>query len=93
MIPYKIFIQEKFKMKKIIKNILDELEHSDYYLNMNDNWEDEPAIHLQWFEEKAPIQIHEFRELFEDRFGDKYILEYNESDIHKIEYYIVKRNK
>ena len=73
-------------MKKNIEKILFALEHKDYYLNMNSDYDGKLAINIKWFEEKAPIQIHEFRELFEDRLGDKYYLEHN----NKLEYWIIK---
>ena len=58
MISFKLYCKEKFRMKSILKDILSELEHKDYYLNMNTLCNNKPAIHLQWFKEKAPIQIH-----------------------------------
>lgn len=89
MITYKQFIKEKFKMKKDIENILKELNHENYYLNMNAKRNNSDVIHITWFKEKAPIQIFEFRDKFEDRFRDKYILEQNKD---KTEYFLIKQD-
>ncbi len=91
MISYKQFIREKFFFKKKLKILLNELEHNSYYLNMNAFFKKTYAIHIKWYGDKSCIQIHEFREKFEDRYGDKYYLEYKESNIKNIEYYIIKR--
>ena len=90
MISYKRFIEEKFKMKKNIKDILYELDHDKYYLNMNSNLYDKTAIHLKWFGERACIMIHEFKNIFEERFGNKYYLDPKDSDIENIEFFIIR---
>ncbi len=92
MIPYKNYIKEKFKVKKIIEKILVELQYEDYTLNINSDWNHKPAVHIQWLKDKTLKQIFEFRDIFEDRWGDIYCLETKKSDINNIEFYIIERN-
>lgn len=92
MISFKQYCNEKFGLKKIIKDILFELDHEDYYLDTCTKYNNQDAIYIKWYNEKAPIRIFEFKDIFENRWNDKYILEYTKADIDDIHYYIVKRD-
>lgn len=92
MISYKQFIAEKFLLKKLIKKVLDELEHENYYIETNSKYRGKNAVRVQWYKESAPVQIFQFRDIFEERYSDKYILETKESNLKEPEYYIVERD-
>jgi len=92
MISFKQYCKEKFQMKQNIKDILQELNHEDYYLDVNATLNQKGVIYLKWSSERAPIQIFEFRILFEERFSKTHILK-TDATVDDIYYYIIKRDE
>jgi len=98
MISYKNFIFEKLKIKKIILNILNELNQvpeKDYILNTHSFYmKAEPAIQIKWI--KNFQNALKEREDFKSKFKEKIKNNFNKYNLHNtenLELYIVREKK